>query len=81
MVLAPNAQARWTPTVAKPWIRAGLIVYRFGADLFCANADRFADGAPALIDGALMPVRRFVVRTCRRQTPRATRPYSPTPRS
>ena len=28
------------------------VVYRFGADLFYANADRFADEALALIDGA-----------------------------
>jgi hypothetical protein len=32
-----------------------------GADLFYANADRFADEALALIDGAPAPVRRFVV--------------------
>jgi sulfate permease, SulP family len=38
-----------------------LIVYRFGADLFYANADRFADEALALIDGAPAPVRWFVV--------------------
>jgi sulfate permease, SulP family len=63
MVLAPNAQGRWTPTVPKPGIETepGLIVYRFGADLFYANADRFADEALALIDGAPAPVRRFVV--------------------
>jgi len=65
MVLAPNAQGRWTPTAAKPGIETepGLIVYRFGADLFYANADRFADEALALIDGAPVPVRRFVVDT------------------
>ena len=28
----------------------GLIVYRFGADLFYANADRFADEVRALVD-------------------------------
>jgi sulfate permease, SulP family len=63
MVLAPNAQGRWTPTAAKPGIETepGLIVYRFGADLFYANADRFADEALALIHGAPEPVRRFVV--------------------
>jgi sulfate permease, SulP family len=63
MVLAPNAQGRWTPTAAKPGIETepGLIVYRFGADLFYANADRFVDEALALIDGAPAPVRWFVV--------------------
>ena len=30
----------------------GLIVYRFGADLFYANADRFADEVRALVDSA-----------------------------
>ena len=39
----------------------GLIVYRFGADLFYANADRFADEVRALVDGAPTPVRWFVV--------------------
>jgi MFS superfamily sulfate permease-like transporter len=63
MVLAPNAQGRWTPAAAKPGIETepGLIVYRFGADLFYANADRFVDEALALIDGAPAPVRWFVV--------------------
>jgi sulfate permease, SulP family len=63
MVLAPDAEGRWTPTVAKAGIETepGLIVYRFGADLFYANADRFADEALALIDGAPAPVRWFVV--------------------
>jgi hypothetical protein len=37
------------------------VVHRFGTDLFYANADRFADEALALIDGAPAPVRRFVV--------------------
>ena len=63
VVLAPDAQGRWTPTEAKPGIETepGLIVYRFGADLFYANADRFVDEALALIDGAPVPVRWFVV--------------------
>ena len=41
--------------------RAGLIVYRFGADLFYANADRFADEVRALVDRAPEPVRWFVM--------------------
>jgi sulfate permease, SulP family len=40
---------------------AGLIVYRFGADLFYANADRFANEVCALVDKAPAPVRWFVV--------------------
>ena len=39
----------------------GLIIYRFGADLFYANADRFADEARALVAGAPTPVRWFIV--------------------
>ena len=39
----------------------GLIVYRFGADLFYANADRFADEVRALVADAPTPVRWFVI--------------------
>ena len=39
----------------------GLIVYRFGSDLFFANAKRFADQVRALVDCAPTPVRWFVV--------------------
>ncbi|MGY8677867.1 SulP family inorganic anion transporter [Bradyrhizobium sp. UFLA05-153] len=63
MVLVPNAAGRWTPMPARPGIdtEPGLIVYRFGADLFYANADRFADDVRTLIDCAPAPVRWFVV--------------------
>ena len=62
-VLAPDADGRWAPRPAAPGAQTapGLIVYRFGADLFYANADRFADEARALVDAAPAPVRRFVV--------------------
>jgi sulfate permease, SulP family len=39
----------------------GLILYRFGADLFYANATRFADEARALVEGAPHPVRWLVI--------------------
>ena len=39
----------------------GLIVYRFGADLFYANEYRFADEVQALVERAPTPVRWFVV--------------------
>jgi MFS superfamily sulfate permease-like transporter len=39
----------------------GLIVYRFGADLFYANASRFADEIQSLIHGARDPVRWLVI--------------------
>jgi len=63
MVLAPNATGRWAPAPASPGKQTepGLIVYRFGADLFYANADRFADEVRALVDRAPAPVRSFVV--------------------
>jgi len=39
----------------------GLILYRFGADLFYANATRFAEEARALVQGAPRPVRWLVI--------------------
>ncbi len=39
----------------------GLIVYRFGADLFYANASRFADEIQSLIHGAREPVHWLVI--------------------
>jgi sulfate permease, SulP family len=62
-VLAPDAAGRWEPSPAKPGTEtaAGLIVYRFGADLFFANADRFADEVRALVDHAPHRVRCVVI--------------------
>src|SRR5271166_878021 len=62
MVLVPIA-GRLEPAPAKPGVETdpGLIVYRFGADLFYANADRFADEVRALVERAPTPVRWFVV--------------------
>jgi MFS superfamily sulfate permease-like transporter len=39
----------------------GLIVYRFGADLFYANANHFADDVRALVQRAPQPVRWLVL--------------------
>src|SRR5208282_5900191 len=39
----------------------GLVVYRFGADLFYANVNRFVDEVRALVKHAPAPVRWFVV--------------------
>jgi sulfate permease, SulP family len=61
MVMVPQATDRWEPAAAGLETDPGIIVYRFGADLFYANADRFADEVRALIDGAPAPVRWFVV--------------------
>ena len=61
--LSPDANGRWEPAPASPGSEttAGLIVYRFGADLFFANADRFAEEVEALVAGAPHPVRCFVI--------------------
>ncbi len=61
MVLVPGAKERWEPFAPGLTTDPGLIVYRFGADLFYANADRFADQVRALVGHAPEPVRWFVV--------------------
>jgi len=63
MVLLPDASGRWMPAPAAPGCETepGLIVYRFGADLFYANENRFADEVRALVERAPAPVRWFVV--------------------
>ena len=49
------------PALAGAQTAAGLIVYQFAADLFYANADRFAEDVRNLIASAPTPTRRFVV--------------------
>ena len=63
MMLAPDAAGMWLPVPATPGkiTAPGLIVYRFGADLFYANANRFTDEARALVRQAPAPVRWFIV--------------------
>ena len=63
MMLAPDATGRWVPVPATPGkeTEPGLIVYRFGSDLFYANANRFADEVRALVECAPTPVRWFIV--------------------
>ncbi len=53
----------WVPVAAVPGQESepGFILYRFGADLFYANAPRFADEAKALVAGAPHPVRWLVI--------------------
>jgi sulfate permease, SulP family len=59
MVLVPDASRRWEPQLARPGLQTvpGLIVYRYGADLFYANADRFADQVRELVEKAPSPVK------------------------
>jgi SulP family sulfate permease len=63
MMLVPDAAGRWVPVPVMPGQQTepGLIVYRFGADLFYANHTRFADDVRALVDHAPTPVRWFIV--------------------
>ena len=63
MMLVPNATGRWAQVPATPGseTKPGLIVYRFGADLFYANDTRFADEVRALVEQAPTPVHWFIV--------------------
>ncbi|HVW69017.1 MAG TPA: SulP family inorganic anion transporter [Steroidobacteraceae bacterium] len=62
-VLRFDPASGWIPVPAAPGQQTepGIIIYRFGADLFYANATRFADEARALVDGAPDPVRWLVI--------------------
>lgn len=63
MILAPGQDGVWVPVPAVPGIETapGLIVYRFGADLFYANDHFFVDDTRRLIADAPNPVRWFVI--------------------
>jgi sulfate permease, SulP family len=63
LLLAPDGSGRWVPEHAEPGeeTEPGLIVYRFGSDLFFANAKRFVDEVSALIAKAPTPVHWFIV--------------------
>lgn len=62
-VLQLGPKRGWIAVPATPGQQSepGLILYRFGADLFYANATRFADEIRALIASAPRPVRWLVV--------------------
>ena len=63
MILAPDSSGRWMPIPATPgtMTEPGIIVYRFGADLFYANQNRFADEVRALVAHAPTPIHCFIV--------------------
>lgn len=63
MMLVPGAQGRWVSAPATPGKETspGLIVYRFGADLFYANDHFFVDDIRRMLDKAPNPVRWFVI--------------------
>jgi sulfate permease, SulP family len=53
----------WATVPATPGqqTQPGLILYRFAADLFYANATRFAEETRALVDGAPQPIRWLII--------------------
>ena len=63
LMLEPDASGRWLPVPTTPGKESepGRIIYRFGADLFYANVNRFADEVRALVERAPTPVRWFIV--------------------
>jgi SulP family sulfate permease len=63
MMLVRNAAGRWALAPATPGEQTepGLVVYRFGADLFYANDNRFVDEVRTLVERARTPVRWFIV--------------------
>ena len=63
MMLVPDASGRWVVAPAAPGrvTAPGLIVYRFGADLFYANQNRFCDEVHQLVSRAPEPLRWFIV--------------------
>jgi MFS superfamily sulfate permease-like transporter len=62
-VLVGSAGGIWQPVAASPGAMSGpgLLVYRFGAGLFYANANRFAAEVRALVEGAPSPVRWLIL--------------------
>jgi SulP family sulfate permease len=63
LMFVPDAAGRWAPVAAAPGkvTEPGLIVYRFGADLFYANQNLFTDEVRSLVEHAPAPVRWFIV--------------------
>lgn len=63
IILAPDAAGKWRAIPATPGLETepGLIIYRFGADLFYANQHRFIEDVHALTRQAPSPVKWFIV--------------------
>jgi sulfate permease, SulP family len=61
-MLAPDQTGRWMPAPATPGRETapGLIIYRFGADLFYANRKRCVTEVRALVNQAPSPVHWFI---------------------
>jgi MFS superfamily sulfate permease-like transporter len=54
-------QLSYTPAAAGVQSRPGLVIFRFDATLFYANATRFTDDVKAVVEGAPTPVRWLVL--------------------
>jgi sulfate permease, SulP family len=63
MMLVPDEHERWVPIPATPGkdTQDGVVVYRFGADLFYANINHFADEVLNLVEHAPTPLRWFII--------------------
>jgi len=63
MMFITGDQGQWlsVPTKAGQVTEPGLIVYRFGSDLFYANENGFAEEVRSLVRAAPMPIRWFIV--------------------
>jgi MFS superfamily sulfate permease-like transporter len=62
-VLVEDPAGQWRATRAVPGARSapGVVIFQFGADLFYANAGRFADDVRSLVEGGSPPVRWLVL--------------------
>ncbi len=62
-VMLSESDGTWklTPPIAGATTRPGLVMYRFGAALYYANATRFADEILAIVGPSPSPVRWFIV--------------------
>jgi SulP family sulfate permease len=62
-MLVPDPTGRWAPAAVTPGTETapGLIIYRFGADVFYANKEQFCNEVHALVQRAPTPVRWFIV--------------------
>jgi MFS superfamily sulfate permease-like transporter len=62
-VLVEDGTGQWRPMPAVPGVLSGpgLVIFRFGADLFYANAGSFAEDVRGLVEGAPTPVSWLVV--------------------
>jgi SulP family sulfate permease len=61
VLVEDGGQWRATPAVPGALSGPGLVIFQFGADLFYANAGRFAADVRGLVEGAATPVNWLVV--------------------